>query len=522
MEKLAAPLLWATIVLPTLIAITARLSGLRSGETNRVLAYVYALILVMPAILTIYYLGFRRIEGIVDPLVLDLTMYNIGKIGLAIDGVSAPVVIGVSLVTALVSVYSVKYMIHRIEEFEKEGVRVPDLNAYFILYNAFSSSMLGMVYSTNLVSFYVFLELSLITSFLLIAFYGYGDRLRIALMYFIWTHIGSTLFLAGILYYGIKVGGFDILLPEDLTYNEAMGNIEVRGVAMLAPIAIIAGLLVKMAVFGVHMWLPYAHAEAPTPVSALLSPNLIGIAGYALARFSPVMFPEFMLSIRDLLVFISFVTIVYGGLVALRENDFKRFLAYSSISQMGYILLGVATLTSFGIAGAMLHYLSHAIGKAVLFMIAGVFITELRGLRSMIVMGGLAKAYPLTAALALLGFMHLSGIPPSLGMWSEILILLGLLRGYNPESPLALIVISLIVIVSFMITAAYSFIAMRRIFFGTVKLSWLPAGKVEVLDDFKISILIIALSGVLAFLVVELLLNPLRVSVTLLVKFLGG
>jgi NADH-quinone oxidoreductase subunit M len=521
LEVLMAPVLWATVVLPTLLAIAFQILGFRSRQSIRVLAYVSALILLTPVLLIAYYLGYRRVGALVDPLVLDLSAYNIGSIGLVLDGLSAPIAVGIALVTALVSAYNVKYMEHRIGELHSEGAGVPGLNAYFILYNAFSSSMLGMAYSSNLVGFFVFLELSLITSFLLIAFYGYGDRLRIALMYFIWTHVGGALFLAGILYYGVNVGSFDILVVDTMEYNRAMARVGIEGLAVLAPLFIILGLLVKMAVFGVHMWLPYAHAEAPTPISALLSPNLIGVAGYALARFSPTMFPQLVYDIRDILVFLAFVTIVYGGFVALRENDFKRFLAYSSISQMGYILLGVATLTGFGVAGAMLHYLSHAIGKAVLFMVAGVFITEMGGLRNMLLMGGLARAYPTIAAVSLIGFMHLVGMPPSLGMWSEILILLGIIRGYNPGTPLTLITIALLVIVAFMVTATYSFIAMRRIFFGPLRQGKAFEGG-EVMDEFKVTILIIAVSGVIAFLAVELLLEPLRTSVSPLLELVGG
>ncbi len=521
MEKLAIPILWATLVLPTLSALAFQVLGFRSRLAIRALAYTTALVLIVPTLLVVYYLGYRRVGVILDPLALDLSTYNIGYIGLVIDGLSAPVVVGISIVTALVSLYSVKYMEHRIEELYHGNVRVPGMLGYFILYNAFSSSMLGMAYSTNLISFFVFLELSLITSFLLIAFYGYGDRLRIALMYFIWTHIGGALFLAGTLYYGVNARSFDILLIEPIEYNRVMAQVSIEGLAILAPLLIIVGLLVKMAVFGVHMWLPYAHAEAPTPISALLSPNLIGIAGYALARFSLTMFPQLIVDIKDILVLLAFVTIVYGGFVALRENDFKRFLAYSSISQMGYILLGFATLTGFGIAGALLHYLAHAIGKAVLFMISGVFITEMGGLRNMALMGGLARVYPTIAALALLGFMHLVGMPPSLGMWSEILIILGLVESYNPGTASTLLAIAIAVIAAFMVTASYSFIAMRRIFFGQPRQA--RSIKVEeVMDEFKIAILIIAVSGVVAFLAVDLLLEPLRLSVTQLLKLLGG
>ncbi len=517
MSVLEAPLLWFTIVAPTFIAILFQATVLGSLGP-RVLAYVSSAILAIP----LFLLAYKWLWGynvLVDPLKLDLSRYNVGVIALVVDGFSAPLVVGVSLVTSLVAIYSLKYMEHRIWELEHGGLKVPGIYAYYILYNAFSSSMLGMLYSTNLISFFVFLELSLITSFLLIAYYGYGERLRIALMYFVWTHIGGALFLAGILFYGVNAGTFDILTVKEwaLEYNKVYAGVKVEGLALIAPLLIILGLLVKMAVFGVHMWLPYAHAEAPTPVSALLSPNLIGIAGYALARFGLTLFPGFMESAKHYLVLIAFITIIYGGLVALRQDDFKRFLAYSSISQMGYILLGVSTLTTFGVAGAMLHYLSHAVGKAVLFMIAGVFIAEISGLRSISAMGGLARLYPTTAAMALIGFMHLVGMPPAFGMWSEMLILLGLSEAYYPGSLYDILLIAVAVIASFIVTAFYSFIAMRRIFFGRPK----RGSPLEVMDEFKVSILIIALAGIILFLVVGLMIPQLRDS-SLELLALGG
>ena len=283
----------------------------------------------------------------------------------------------------------------------------------------------------------------------------------------------------------------------------------------LAVAVIVIGLFVKMAVFGVHMWLPYAHAEAPTPVSALLSPNLIGIAGYALARFVYPLFPGIIEGYKALLLTLALVTIIYGGLVALRQVDFKRFLAYSSVSQMGYMLLGLATFTSFGIGGAMLHYLSHAIGKAVLFMVAGVFITEL-GTRNIREMGGLARSYPLIAAVSLLGFMHLVGVPPAVGMWSEVLIVYGVFSGLQVDNYI-LWGVTLLLILAFMVTAAYSFLTMRRIFFGQPR-----TRREESVDLFKASVIMVGALGIFLFIAIGPLSEPLRVASDFLASIFGG
>jgi proton-translocating NADH-quinone oxidoreductase, chain M len=519
---LQAPLLWVSIVLPIAIGIIAW--PIRSKAGLHALFYLSSASLLIPLVVVFYGYASGVLEGgsVIDPLIINVTKYSIGTIALGIDGLSAPVIIGLSVVTAFVAIYSIKYMETRIDEMQRHGERVPGLGTYLLLYNIFAATMLGLAYSTNLVEFYVFLEGSLISSFLLIAFYGYGDRRRIALLYFVWTHLGAVVFLTGVLYLGLLLHGFNylVLTGEQL---RSIGSVEYIGAAAtLIAALMLFGLFVKMAIFGVHMWLPYAHAEAPTPISALLSPNLIGLAGYAIARFMIPLFPTQMLSWRPFLLGLAFTTIVYAGLVALRQTDFKRFLAYSSISQMGYMLLGLSTLNPYGITGAMLIYLSHAIGKAVLFMTAGVFITELEGLRDIGRMGGLARRYPLVASLALFGFMNLAGLPPSVGMWSEIFVVLGVVNSYLFRGYEYMFGLSLLLIVALTVTAAYSFITMRRIFYGQ------PRSKVEareVVDGFKISMLAIALFSVVFFLAIDPLTSGLSFAashVVLLNGLIGG
>ncbi|MEB3779803.1 MAG: complex I subunit 5 family protein [Desulfurococcales archaeon] len=508
------PLLWITLIIPLIVSLIGLLVRIENARST---AYVGGFTLLLPAFIATYYAITGALsEGVFDPLQIDMENRGLGRFMLYIDGLSAPIVIGISIVTGFVSVYSVKYMLHRIDEMSSRGEPPPSFGVYYVLYVVFSVSMLGMAYSTNLAEFYIFLELSLLSSFALIAYYGYGDRRRIALLYFIWTHVAGALFLAGVLFYGFKSGTFDVIkivegLPAYVSPFLEKGY-------QIAAWLIIIGLFIKMAVFGVHMWLPYAHAEAPTPVSALLSPNLIGIAGYALARFALPLFPSVFEAYQWGFVALSFITIIYGGLVALRQSDFKRFLAYSSVSQMGYMLLGIFTLTAYGIGGSMLHYLSHAVGKAVLFMVAGVFIAELHGLRAIDKMGGLARRYPLIAAVSLLGFMHLVGIPPALGMWSEILITFGIVKAVPLAGVGSVVLLSSLIIVAFGVTAAYSFITMRRIFFGPLK----QQGTGESLDDFKGSILFIAVLGVFFFIAITPFSEALRTASTVLSSLVGG
>ncbi|MCE4617426.1 MAG: complex I subunit 5 family protein [Desulfurococcales archaeon] len=491
MVVLDTSLLWLSVLLPVIISIL----GVRSEKYETLASIIAALLLFPLVIVAVAAIKGSLSSGIVDPAYT--TINGIGTLAFALDGLSALVVAGISVVTAFVAFYSLPYMKTRIEEMRTEGEEPPSLGVYYLLYTLFAVAMVGLVYSTNLILFYLFLELTLIPSFLLIAYYGYGDRKRIAMLYFVWTHLGAVVFLAGALYYGYIAGNFDYLNIDTLSPvgNAAsiLGNMTTLIAALMT-----FGLFVKMAVLGVHMWLPYAHAEAPTPISALLSPNLIGLAGYAMARITVPLFPDFYTANQWFFIYLAFATIIYGGLVALKQTDFKRFLAYSSVSQMGYMLLGIATLTSLGITGAMLHYLAHAVGKAVLFMTAGVFITDLHGFRDITRMGGLARKYPMTAALALVGFMHLVGMPPTVGMWSEIFIILGLFRAIDISAQF--ILITLLLIVALGISASYAFINMRRIFYGKPRSDTAERAKPESVGILQWSMLAIAFFGFLFFL----------------------
>jgi len=509
MLELKYPILLSTVIVPFIVAAILPLierkinvKGLAALSTTSLL---YSLIII--AYLMIYP-GFS--EGVIDPIYVDHPL--IGRFTMLLDGLSGPVAFGIALVTCFVSAYSVPYMRHRIEEMEKEGIHPPSWGAYYMLYVMFSAAMLGTVLSTNLIEFYLFLELTLIPSFLLIAFYGYGDRIRIAILYLLWTHIGALVFLVGILALGLNLKIFDIYDPATARFNLGLGEQLSQPLILPVALAIMIGLFVKMAIFGVHIWLPYAHAEAPTPVSALLSPNLIGIAGYAMVRILYTFFPETLGGISVYLIGLALLTMIYGGLMALAQDDFKRLLAYSSISQMGYLLLGISSLTAMGISGAILHYVSHAVGKAVLFMVAGTLIVQLHGLRSISKMGGLAAKMPYTAALALIGFMHITGVPPSLGLWSEILIVIGAVNKALTSGSTMYISLLIGLLIAIGISTAYAFITMKRIFFGEL------SGKVKEAKEagpgLVVPIAIIGAVGILLFFYPGIMIDPLMKLIT--------
>ena len=376
----------------------------------------------------------------------------IGYFGFRADGLSIPVVFTVTLLCSVISVYSMPYMTHRL------GGESKEYGLYFALYLLYSVGMIGAVLATNLIEFYLFFELMLIPSYFLIARWGYGDRDRISFMYFMWTHVGALAFLAGILTLWAVAGTFDLsalasaVIPEPFRF--------------WITITILVGLLVKMAAFGVHIWLPHAHAEAPTPISALLSPAMIGIGGYAIVRILMTVSPELIVAVSFQLSLWALITMVYGGLMALVQDDIKRLMAYSSISQMGYILLGIASVQIQGVSGAMFHYLSHGMGKGILFMVAGIIIVQAHGIRSISKLGGLAKKMPVTATAALIGFLTILGVPPTSGFISEFLIFFGSIKSAMEPLFFQRLVVSIGAIVSTAITAGYTLWTMKRVFFG--------------------------------------------------------
>lgn len=502
MIRLDLPILLISVLIPLILSLFFPFLGKKLNA--RKLGIISFILLIIPLIVvTAFSLTPTIREGAVDPAFFSHPF--IGSFSMLFDPLSAPFAFGIALVTALVALYSAPYMEHRIEELKHEGLSPPSVGTYFMLYTMFSAAMLGLVLSTNLIEFYIFLELALIPSFFLIIWYGYGNRTRIAIMYLLWTHIGGLIFLLGVLSLGSSAGTFDIFSMQTLTFTTSLTQTLPIAIMLLITI----GLFIKMAIFGVHIWLPYAHAEAPTPVSALLSPALIGISGYALVRISFTLFPAHFSSISMVLLGLALLTMIYGGLMALAQDDFKRLLAYSSISQMGYILLGISTLTTNGVTGGMLHFTTHAVGKSVLFMTAGALIVQFRGLRSISKMGGLASKVPITAALGLIGFLFLMGIPPTLGLWSKLHIVVGTFDRILVAGTLALVLVSILLVVATGITAAYSFFTLKRIFLGKLP-SKLKGEPVRRWSTLTATMGVIMVAGIVLFFYPAVFIDPLK------------
>jgi proton-translocating NADH-quinone oxidoreductase chain M len=432
------------------------------------------------------------------------TWSQFGNFGLRLDGLSLPFAITIYILCTVLALYSKPYMAHRIEEeanerfsttgkfgdsysetreetsqtgsgqsgrlnietveqrtilAQREHYVNSQTGLYFALYLMFSMGMLGTVLATNLIEFYVFFELMLVPSFFLVAFYGYGARRRIALMFFFWTHTGAVVLLLGLLAMGFFAGGFD--------YSVVKANasrIPVQWITIII-FAIVIGLGVKLAAFGLHIWLPYAHAEAPTPISALLSPAMIGIGAYGLLRLWMDLLTGNYAQYSIYINIWGLATMIYGGAMALMQDDIKKVLAYSSISQMGYILFGLGSESILGITGATLMYVTHGLGKGILFMMAGSIILQ-TGTRSMSKLGGLAGKMPYTAVIAMIGGLTIIGIPPTSGFMSEWILFNGVLQTGVHDMNSFRVVLFGFGILTTVLSTAYILWMYKRIFFG--------------------------------------------------------
>jgi proton-translocating NADH-quinone oxidoreductase chain M len=553
--------LLAAVFLPLLLSPLAYVLGRKLG-TNFATWFSFSILAISTILLMIPAMSLK--SGSHEGYQESYQWSQFGNFGLRLDGLSLPFALIIYILCTVLALYSKPYMIHKITETANEIFRVgpngsngarnkndyagktdydahrttnsesqsesnensynriigsdspqsqiatytpkeirqyvnTQVGLYFALYLAFSMGMLGTVLATNLIEFFVFFELMLVPSFFLIAFYGYGAKRRIALMFFFWTHVGAVVLLLGLLAMGFFAGGFDYD-----TVKANVKNIPANWMSIII-FSLVIGLGVKLAAFLLHIWLPYAHAEAPTPVSALLSPAMIGIGAYGLLRLWLELLTGNYTQYSLYINIWGLATMIYGGAMALMQDDVKKVLAYSSISQMGYILFGLGSESVLGITGGALFYVTHGLGKAILFMMAGSIILQ-TGTRSMSKLGGLAGNMPYTAVITMIGALTIIGIPPTSGFMSEWILFGGVLQTALSQADSFRVVLFGFGILTTVLSSAYILWMYKRIFFGKI-----PERLVNVKDSSAyITATMAALAGLTLFLGVypDPILNP--------------
>ncbi len=277
-------------------------------------------------------------------------------------------------------------------------------------------AMVGTFCALDLVIFYIFWEAILIPMYLIIGIWGGPRRIYSAIKFFLYTFFGSVFMLIGIIYLYIKFGTFDYTLLVTQKHPFLVEALLFLGFAI--------AFAIKVPMWPVHTWLPDAHTEAPTAGSVILAGILIKLGGYGFVRFALPMFPQASLFFSKLILVLSVIAIIYAGLVCLVEDDLKRLIAYSSVSHMGFVTLGIFSFNPIAIKGAILQMINHGIVTGALFMCVGIVYDRTHS-RSISYYGGLATSMPLYAAFFMVFTLSSIGLPGTNGFIGEFLILLG-------------------------------------------------------------------------------------------------
>jgi multicomponent Na+:H+ antiporter subunit D len=319
-----------------------------------------------------------------------------------------------------------------------------------------SLGMSGIVMVKDIFSLYVFMEITAVSSFLLIAFPRSLESLEGSFKYLILSAVATVLMLTsiGILFLASGGTAFD-------TIAAAIGMSQHNAFIVFAIGLFVCGLFIKGGLVPFHGWLPDAYTAAPSPVSVLLAGVVTKSAGiYTLIRIVTSLFPNYQ-SVNNILMLVGTISIFVGALVAIGQDNFKRMLAYSSISQMGYIILGLGCGTALGIAGAVFHLLNHSIFKSLLFVNSAAVEKEV-GTTDMNKMGGISQKMPITGTTSVIAFLSTCGIPPLSGFWSKVIIVIALWQASHYTY-------AALAIVASVITLAYFLSMQRRVFFGKLR-----------------------------------------------------
>jgi NADH-quinone oxidoreductase subunit M len=364
---------------------------------------------------------------------------------LGVDGISLPLLVLNTLLGFLAVVISWNQT-HR-----------PQL--YFSILLILQTAVSGVFTSLDFFLFFLFWELELIPMYLLIGIWGGPRREYAAMKFIVYTVVGSAFMLLGILALFFFTGGRSFDMVELSTAARSLAPTVQVGLFLLLAI----GFAVKVPIFPFHTWLPDAHVEAPTPGSVLLAGVLLKMGGYGLLRLCVSVLPEAAQQLSWLLAVLAVVNIIYGAMVALAQTDLKKMIANSSISHMGYVILGLAALTQTGFQGAVFQMVTHGTITGLLFMMVGV-VYDRTHTREIPRMTGLAQRMPMAAALFVVAALASLGLPGMSGFVGEFLVFIGsfpVWQWYTVIGAFAIV-----------ITAGYLLWMLERVFMGPLGQEW--------------------------------------------------
>ncbi|MCZ6689726.1 MAG: NADH-quinone oxidoreductase subunit M [Planctomycetota bacterium] len=366
---------------------------------------------------------------------------------MGIDGLSLPLVALTALLGVICLVYS-----WNIEKATK---------GYFALFLLLETGLIGVFCALDFFLFYVFWEIVLLPMYFLIGIWGGPRRIYASIKFFIYTLVGSVFMLIAMLalYFQLEPHTFNFFTLITLIPDTPL-SFQMWIFAFL-----FIGFAIKVPIWPFHTWLPDAHVEAPTAVSVILAGVLLKMGAYGFFRISFPMMPAAAMSTTFVTLFVALglINMIYGALCAMAQKDFKSLVAYSSISHMGYVLLGLVAITNAGVQGAALQMFNHGVSSAMLFLIVGV-VYERAHHRNLGEFGGLGLQMPYYTAIAMVGFFASLGLPGLNGFISEVFVFLGAYQAPTFDKWVVFAAIPTVVL-----TAAYILWTIQRVFFGPIR-----------------------------------------------------
>ncbi len=360
---------------------------------------------------------------------------------MVLDGLGALLLVVINLIAVAALVYSTDYL----KRYSYEEL-------YYTLFSLMLAGLNGMAISGDLFNIFVFLEITSVACYALVAFGTEAEELEAALKYLVLGSVADVLILFAI---GLLYGRFSTLNLADLAVS--VTGSDAGALKNFAMVLFITGFGLKTALVPFHAWLPDAHPAAPAPVSAMLSGVVIKTAGvYVLARIAWNVFGA-QPAVNAVFIWLGIVSMVAGVLLAIGQWDFKRLLAYHSISQVGYIMYGLGLGSALGLIGGLFHLLNHAFFKSLLFLNAG-SVEYATGTRRLDKVGGLEKRMPVTAVTSLIASLSIAGIPPLCGFWSKLIIILAAIQKGHWVGVFSCIGVSVVTLASFLKVQHYAFL----------------------------------------------------------------
>ena len=434
------------IFLPAFGALVVALLPRTNPALPRVVAAVFTLVAFVASIVLLA--GYDRSAG--DFQFVERAAWVRAEVGgfslqylVGVDGISAPLVALTTFLTLLAVLISWDI-----------DLRPKEYFAWMLL---LETGVLGVFSALDLLLFFLFWEVELIPMYMLISIWGTGRKVYSVYKFLIYTIAGSALMQVGLLALSFSAGTFDVLELQEMAITSAF--IPVTAIFFL----IMAAFAVKLPVVPFHTWLPDAHTDAPTAVSVLLAGILLKMGGYGMIRMAVSILPEVANRYAPLLAVLAMINVLYGALLVLRQTDLKRLVAYSSVSQMGYVLLGIAALGELGITGATVQMVSHGFISGLLFALVG-FVYSRTHTRQIADMRGIGLRMPLVAVVFTVAAFATAGLPSLSGFVAELLVFLGSFDQFRA--------IVIVTVFGVLLSAAYMLWTVMRVFHGPLMERW--------------------------------------------------